>query len=292
MRFLIATGGSKHSDLAVQAGLNLARCTNSSVTILTVIKDPKQRPEAQRILERALAGAALPDAASVGPDRPVDGSAAARPGIHIETKIRLGHPAEEIVSEAGEGDYRLMVVGTWPKRQLLHGLLAPTTERVVMQAPCPVLVAKGDLSSMDHVLLCVSGANSPSRAAALLRDLAECADRRLSITVLHVMSQISVGPDPGDDWQLVASAEELIEGRAPEGRWLRQEVERLKRTPAQVRARVRHGLVVDEVLMEALEGKCDLIVAGAHRQAGWQRFLLDDLTHQLVVRADRPVLIV
>jgi nucleotide-binding universal stress UspA family protein len=292
MRFLIATGGSKHSDVAVQAGLNLARCTNSSVTILTVIKDPKQRREAQRILERALAGSAKAMPATVGPDRPVEGSAAARPRLHIETKIRLGHPAEEIVNEAGEGDYRLMVVGTWPERHLLHGLLAPTTERVVMQAPCPVLVAKGDLSSIAHILLCVSGASSSSRAAALLQDMAECVGRRLNITVLHVMSQISVGPDSSDDWQLVASAEELIEGQAPEGRWLRQEVERLKRTPAQVQARVRHGLVVDEVLMEALEGKCDLIVIGAHRRAGWQRFLLDDLTHQLVVRADRPVLIV
>ncbi|KPK03289.1 MAG: universal stress protein UspA, partial [Anaerolineae bacterium SG8_19] len=37
---------------------------------------------------------------------------------------------------------------------------------------------------------------------------------------------------------------------------------------------------------------CDLLVIGAHRQAGWQRFLLDDLTHQIVVRADRPVLVV
>jgi len=282
MRFLIATGGSKHSDVAVQAGFNLARCTNSSVTILTVIKDPKQRPEAQLILDRALARA----------ETLIEESSAARPGITVETKVRLGHPAEEIVDEASEGDYRLMVVGTWPERHLLHGLLAPTTERVVMQAPCPVLIAKGDLSSMTHILLCVSGADSPSRAAALLRDLAECAGRRLNITVLHVMSQISVGPDPGDDWQLVASAEELIEGQAPEGRWLRQEVERLRRTPAQVQARVRHGLVVDEVLMESLEGKCDLIVIGAHRRAGWQRFLLDDLTHQLVVRADRPVLIV
>lgn len=282
MRFLIATGGSKHSDLAVQAGINLARCTDSAVTILTVIKEPERRPEAQVVLQRALAHAGLQ----------VGEPGLTRPGLAVETKIRLGHPAEEIVHEASEGNYRLMVVGTWPKRLMLHGLLAPTTERIIMQAPCPVLVAKGNLATIDHILLCVSGANSPAGAAGLLREIADNAGRRLTITVLHVMSQISVGPDAGDDWQLAASAEELMEGRAPEGHWLRQEVERLKRTPAQVQARVRHGLVVDEVLMEALEGKCDLIVVGAHRRAGWQRYLLDDLTHQLAVRADRPVLIV
>jgi nucleotide-binding universal stress UspA family protein len=256
--------------------------TDSSLTILTVIKDPMQRAKAQAIVDQA--------AVQVNELAGLPGAAGA--GIATKTKVRLGHPAEEIVGEAGECGYNFIVVGTWPKRHLLDSLLAPTTERIIMQAPCPVLVAKGRVRPFDHILLCVSGANSPSPSACTLAELAKHFTRPLAITVLHVMSQISVGPDKDDDWQLVASAEELMRGRAPEGQLLRREIEILKRTPAKVRAAVRHGLVVDEVLMEALEGDSDLIVVGAHRHAGWQRYLLDDLTHQILVRADRPVLVV
>ncbi len=282
MRFLIATCGSAHSDTAVQAGFELARATNSSVTILTVIKNPADRTKAQNIVDRAAAHV----------EQLIEEVGSAGSGMVVETKVRLGHPAEEIVSEAGEGGYEIIVVGTWLKGHLLHNLLAPTTERIIMQAPCPVLVAKGKVRPVDHILLCVSGANSPSPAARLLTKLATCFAGRLTVTVLHVMSQISVGPDKRDDWQLAASADELMAGQAPEGHLLRGEIEKLKKTPAEVQAAVRHGLVVDEVLMEALEHDNDLIVVGAHRHAGWQRYLLDDLTHQILVRADRPVLVV
>ena len=282
MRFLIATCGSAHSDVAVQAGFELARATNSSVAILTVIKKPAKRAKAQSIVDRAAERVR----------QWIEGTGSSGSGMVVETRVRLGHPAEEIVCEAGEGGYDFIVVGTWPKRQLLHGLLAPTTERIIMQAPCPVLVAKGKVRPIDHILLCVSGADGPSQAACLLAKLATRFAGPLTISVLHVMSQISVGPGKRDDWQLAASAEELIAGKAPEGELLGLEIEKLQRTPAEVQAIVRHGLVVDEVLMEALEHDGDLIVVGAHRHAGWQRYLLDDLTHQILVRADRPVLVV
>lgn len=282
MKILIATCGSKHSDEAVHTGVEFARTTNSPITVLTVIKDPGSRAEAQAIVEKAVALARQVIRESGNPES----------GLRIETKVRLGHPAEEIVNEAGEGKYNLIVVGTWPKQNLLHSLLAPTTERIVMQASCPVLVAKGKMGPLHHVLLCVSGAKSPSRAARFLADMTMHMTGQLNITVLHVMSQISASPEVRDGWQLEASAEKLILEETPEGRWLRQEVGMLKRTRAHIQPKVRHGLVVDEVLMEALNGSCDLVVIGAHRQAGWQRFLLDDLTHQIVVRADRPVLVV
>jgi len=282
MKILIATGGSKHSEEAVQTGAEFAQVIKSPITILTVIKDPGKREEAQTIIDQSVAIAQQVFRASVnGHSR-----------VRIGTRIRLGHPAEEIVAEACEGNYNLIVVGTWPKQNLLHSLLAPTTERIVMQAPCPVLVAKGKITPLQRVLLCVSGARTPSKAASFLTELSKQMTGYLDITVLHVMSQISVNPEIHEEWQLEASAETLIQEDTPEGQWLRQAIEILKGARARIHPRVRHGLVVDEVLMEALCEDCDLLVIGAHREAGWQRFLLDDLTHQIVVRSDRPVLVV
>ena len=57
------------------------------------------------------------------------------------------------------------------------------------------------------------------------------------------------------------------------------------------RARVRHGLVLEEVLEEVQSEDYDLVVIGAYRGQGWQRILLDDPARRIVVELDRPVLV-
>ena len=59
-----------------------------------------------------------------------------------------------------------------------------------------------------------------------------------------------------------------------------------------LQAKVRHGLVVDEITSEARSNSYDLVVIGAHRDEGMPRFLLDDLAHELVLDVDRAILIV
>lgn len=282
MKTLVAISSAEQADDILGVGIAFARATGSALTILHVIKDAAERAEAQVIIDRAvrLAWHALQD---------LEQFAA---GSQIDAQVRLGHPAEEIVHEALAGDYSLIVIGTWPAHHLWHRLLAPTTERVLMQASCPVLIAKGELRSLRHILLCVSGADDRHRAAAFLTDMVNHMTADVTITVLHVMSQISAGLDGQQGWQLEAPAEALIAAATPEGQWLSQEIAILRQTHAHTQPKVRHGLVVDEVLMETLDGDCDLLVIGAHRQAGWQRFLLDDLSHQIITRADRPVLVV
>ena len=56
---------------------------------------------------------------------------------------------------------------------------------------------------------------------------------------------------------------------------------------------VRHGLIVEEILRELKEGDHDLVVLGAFpTPPSWRRYLLDDVTREIVHRADRPVLVV
>lgn len=281
MKILVAIR-SEHAEEVLCTGLEFARLTKSPMTILNVIKKPGKRARAQKVIDWALA-------ASQDFCAGCDGSEA---DLEIEAKVRLGYPAEEIINEANEGNYSLIVIGTWPKQSFWHRLLAPTTERVLTQACCPVLIAKGKLGPLHHILLCVSGADTNSKAARYLTDIVRKTTGDLNITVLHVMSQISAGLDGREGWQLEAPAEELIEAATPEGQWLSKEIRILSKTRAKIQPKVRHGLVVDEVLMESLDGGCDLIVIGAHRQDGWQRFLLDDLSHQIIIRADRPILVV
>jgi nucleotide-binding universal stress UspA family protein len=111
------------------------------------------------------------------------------------------------------------------------------------------------------------------------------------IVVLHVMSQMSAGPGVRGK-QLRSGTEELINERAPEGELLQWDIEVLDNLGLHARAKVRHGLVVEEILDEVQSEDYDLVVIGAYRGEGWQRILLDDLAHRLVVELDRPVLVV
>ena len=269
----LATGGLLHSRATLQFGAWIAERNNEPPNLLTVIGSEADRHQADAILSGAaqMLQATLPS---------------------IQTKIRIGHPAEEIIREAEEGSYKLVVVGERQSHNLVtRFLLGSTTVRVVEHAPCPVIIAKGKVGPVHRILLCDSGIEAPSLLNRFVTQLAELIKGEEKVTVLHVMSQISAGPGIRGQ-QLRADAQELIEIRAPEGELLEQDIRLLKRLNLHPHAKVRHGFIVDEILAEARDGDHDLVVIGAHRGEGWRRILLDDLAHQIIVGADRPVLVV
>lgn len=274
MHILIATGGAPHTEAALHLGGCLAGTIGAPVTLLTVIGSEEERVQAEAVLARARTR--LP------------------PSVRAKTKIRVGQRAREIVLEVARveksGARVLLVLGERGQRGLARRLLAPTVERLLQQMPCPVLIARGRAQLPGRILVCESG-RDPS---LLHRLLARCQPLLLAadaLTVLHVMSQIAAGPGvPG--WELRADAQALMEEHTPEGELLEHDLAHLQQLPAHLEAKVRHGLVVKEILQEAQSGAYDLIVIGAHRANLWERFLLDDLAQEIVDHADRSVLVV
>jgi nucleotide-binding universal stress UspA family protein len=60
----------------------------------------------------------------------------------VSTKLVQGVPHVEIVREAEEGGFDLVVMGSHGRTGLRHALLGSVAERVVRRAPCPVLVVR------------------------------------------------------------------------------------------------------------------------------------------------------
>jgi nucleotide-binding universal stress UspA family protein len=105
------------------------------------------------------------------------------------------------------------------------------------------------------------------------------------------MSQLALRPE-SDVRDLEYSTGVLLLSDAREGVHLRKDLQILESMSVKGEAKVRHGLVMDEILAEAREGDYDLIVTGAHVASGLQRFMLTDTTEQIVLGSDRPVLVV
>lgn len=271
MHMLIATGGAPHSDTAVRLGGRLAANMNGSVTLLTVVKREDKRAKGTAVLENALALL------------PTEGLTA------VTSKIRAGHAAEVITAEAKEGAYDLVIVGSRPIHHLVKRIVGPVAERVMLHAGCPVLIAKTEPAGLNRLLICESG-REPSLLKRLTARLPALLQPGTDITVLHVMSQIIAAPGV-PEWQLYASADELIAKHTPEGELLESDVALLTETRLSPQAKIRHGLVVDEIVAEANAGEYDLVIIGTHVASGWERLLLDDVSHALVTQINRAILV-
>ncbi len=274
MRILIASGGSPHSEAAVRLGAYICHTQRGTdrPTVLAVVHRAADRPRAAKILEEAQAILA--------------------PSVsQANLKVGLGNPAEAIIAEAETGQYDLVIVGERPKHRLVTRWLGSISSRVVEHAPCPVLIVKGQAAPIRRILLCDSGAMQPSVLSRFTTQFFDLLRSNVEITVLHVMSQMATTPAASSP-QLQAEADELIRQHTPEGELLAQDVETLNHLDVHASPKVRHGLVVEEIVAEAHSGEYDLVVIGDYQGEGWNRLLLDNLAHQITAKVDRPILLV
>ena len=271
MRVLLCTDGSTNGQSALRFGGYLARSSTEPVTLLGVVERPRDRATIASALE--------------------DGRRLLPANVGTQVKIRQGHAAEEILDEIISGTYDLVAVGALGKRGVTRFMLGSTAERVARFAAVPVLIVQGVRESVSRVLICTAagepGLSSVSFGGRVARLVGAQA------TVLHVMSQVPAAPGipPASLEHLEASADVLIAQHTLEGLHLEQALAILQGQGVTADARVRHGLVVDEILVEVCEGDYDLVVVGAHPSVGLMRFLLDDIAHQIISHTDRPVLV-
>jgi nucleotide-binding universal stress UspA family protein len=270
MRILLCTDGSRYANNSLRFGALISGAHRSEVVVLSVAESSRDASRAERALAQAralLAEAGLPS---------------------VETRLRHGHAAEQILAEIDERGYDLVVVGGRGRRAVNRFVPGSTADRLARLSRIPVLIVHGERSALRRVLVCTGGNIHGEVGAQIGGQIAGPAGA--SVTVLHVMSQVPLTPI-ADALELERSAEEAMALDTGEGRHLRRTLAILQAMGVTGQARLRHGLVVDEILAEAREGDYDLIVVGAHVASGRFTFLLDDVCNQIIKHADRPVLV-
>lgn len=273
MKILLVNDGSSQAENALRFGAQIARRVSIPPTILAVIDQADQNApsEAETILQRSLD---LVD------------------NIEVRTLVCTGDAYEQIIIETNQGDYDLVIIGDRRPRNLIRRILwRSSAVKVAEHAPCSVVIVRGMARSVHRILLCDSGVEGSSLLSRLIVQLAAVLEGEEDVTVLHVMSQVSAGPGVrGKD--LRAGAEELIQEHTPEGELLELDINLLDVPGIHPTPKVRHGLVVDEILAEARSGDYDLVVVGAHPLTSEGKFLLDNIGHQVLKNIDRPILVV
>ena len=270
MKILLCTDGSAAARQAAQFSLLLAR-HGDAIRLLGVVED---HADAERSIRAAL-------------DRTGGGAASDRGGVRNEAAARPRRRANPRRGRrvAGRSD-RHRASGAARPDAFQHG---GTATRIVQYARCAVLLVKGALPALHKMLACTGGGRPGLRDVEVAGQLA--AQTGAQVTVLHVMSQVAL-TEKGYRPELEAPANDLIGQHTREGEHLTIALQTLQALGVNCAAKVRHGLVVDEIVAETRDGNYDLLVIGAHAARGLKRWLLDDVTAHVLEESQVPVLVV
>jgi len=122
-RILIASDGSPHSYAAWDEALFMTQRVGADLIALSVARDERDLPTAQAIVGRLK-------------------KEAASQRVKLKTLVLQGRPFEAIIQAAKDEKADLIVMGTLGMTELKSLLMGSTTERVIAQAPCSVMVVK------------------------------------------------------------------------------------------------------------------------------------------------------
>jgi nucleotide-binding universal stress UspA family protein len=270
VRILLCVAGMPYAEATLSFGGLIARITKSPVTLLHVAP----REEEPAVGEEALLRAS---------EMLVSVS-----HLSVETRLRQGDPIANILAEAQEGDYDLIVIGACREVGLAQRLLGSVAQAIVRRVPISVLVVRQAKQELKRVLICTGGldvANPVIEAGAQLAGAA-----RAKATLLYVTSPAaSMYTGMG----IRETLPRLLRTDTPVARHLRRGAKALAQHQVDAKLKLRHGVVADEILQEAREGDYDLIVMGASGATGRLReWLLRNVTRQVVEHALCAVLVV
>lgn len=209
--------------------------------------------------------------------------------VAITTTVRVGQAADEIVAHAHALAADLIVMSAHSGSGRENVLPRTTTERVVRQSPCPVLVVARDhvpeflgepdtfpLRTWKRILLPVDFSSGVGDAVAYAAAIAR--ENGARVHILHGVNAYTVGAN-----ETHLSADERLTA------WLGSEL----RWPVEYEATIWNNMpLLNAILHEVDRSQIDLIVLPARGETWFRRHRLWRITDGILRHAPCPVLCV
>jgi nucleotide-binding universal stress UspA family protein len=134
-RILVATDGSKNSRTATDKAIDFAGSYGGKLTVVSVVDVPAELyGEAPSLVEQ-LAMQARNNVFQVK-------KKAEAAGVPVQAHVREGESYQTIIKFADEEKTDMIIMGSHGRTGLKRLLMGSVTEKVIGNAPCPVLIAK------------------------------------------------------------------------------------------------------------------------------------------------------
>jgi nucleotide-binding universal stress UspA family protein len=271
MRILFCSDGSTQAENAVRFGALLAAAYQAEASVLGIAEKAGQQDAVLQSLRRSQ-----------------DILKAYR--LNAELITKAGRPVPEIVRRTQETKYDLIVIGAVRKGTTGLRWMSARAYKIIESVAPPVLVVVGERAAVRRILLSTGGAAQSDATVRFAGDMA----RRVNatVTLLHVMAE-----PPAVYANLIRSEEEntgeMLQSNSQLGRSLRRQKKLLEDMSVPCEVRLRHGLVLNELLEELRQAQYDMVVSGscpAHNKL--RLYVMGNVTREIVNRADLPVLVV
>jgi sulfate transport system ATP-binding protein len=239
----------------------LAERMQASTTVLAVAEDPDKAEALRAKLSERVQAESLPDA-----------------GL----RVRFGQAAEQIAAEQAASLYEMLVMTARARSRAsrlpvlearaMARQLGETLMTVLEHTDVPVLIAKGERTRLERILICTAAGEPGKSDVRVGGRLA----RRLgaAVTLLYVARESEkVSPLTRSHLDRAAAT--------------------LKATDVKSEVRIRNAATpLAGIMAEATEGDYDLIVIGAHGPRSRIRFRPNDVMLQVLSASQRHVLVV
>lgn len=152
----------------------------------------------------------------------------------------------------------------------------------------PVLLVTGQQKGLKRILICNGGKNYINSAVEMTKYFAAAGG--VSVRMVHVMAEApALFGDLAKDEK---NAEQVLDSTTELSRNLRAKKEALEKMNLSVEIKIRHGMVVHEILEEIHSGGYDLVVVGTTLSSGpLHIYVLGDIAKEIVNRAGCSVLV-
>ncbi|MBS0177614.1 MAG: universal stress protein [Nitrospira sp.] len=291
-RILMATDFSEGAACAQTYAAYLASRWAATLEVLHVIEAPHRVNAETESLAAVMAvrAHAAQQLAEVREDL-------VRCGLSVKVRLVLGNPAEHIGVTAKDEGAELIVLGVQGRTNMLCGLIGGTTERVVREAPCPVLAvpglreeagkpsAAGPKVQIRHILAPLDFSSPSLDAVEYAVQLAN--GLRATVTLMHVLEPVCYDLDCGLG---------LVEQEAQKRDHWNKQLEELRTFVTSfglaADVEIAGGMASDVILASALRHRSDLIVMGTHGRRGLSVERFGSVADAVLRRATCPVLTV
>jgi len=282
LHVLCATDGSPAARMA----LDLVQCfrmrTSSTLTVLSVSEFGVPYPTGLAALE-------LPEDRGEAVLEELKRDVVSSEWRTVEYQLLRGRPAETILLAANRHHADLVAVGAHGRADIQYFLLGSVSRRVVMYAPCPVLVVKRPVAALRRVVIGVDGSQEAEAAVEFLLRLS--LPEETHVTVVSVVPPLPHG-QASETEERLAGFEQICGAVEEEARKVvTRVVDKLRSYGCLAGGRVVAGHPSRELLTVVGEVQADLLVVGSRGLTGDTRYLMGSVSDSVILYAPCAVLV-
>ncbi len=291
-KILVPLDGSALAEKALPVAIHLAKHMQSELTLLSVAQQ-----ESVAVIEPMGYGVWLPNETLAEIRQELEKYLAQTvkkyktANVSMNYHLEMGDEAGGIIDTAVSQQTDLIIMSTHGRSGISRWLLGSVTEKVLHQAPCPLLILRDDVLP-KHIIITLDG--SELAETALLPGLALSVGLGADVTLLQVLEG-SLPPMRSDNWMEnenpAADDPELGSQPANHATLYLQTIS--DRFPHHaLKTAVPYGKPAEAILSYAENTPNSLIVIATHGRSGMARWIFGSVAEKVVRGTDGPVLVI